>query len=146
MLDIQKPPLPAPFTGTQVAQLLHLCEQLHVCSNEEIQAQLQHLGFACPEQLVQSMRLLLHGSQYIQQQRSGPAPPAPAKAATVLSTREQEIMELVTQGYTMPRIGDKLFISPATVNNHCARIREKLGLQGRNALTTFALNSQKRTE
>ena len=89
---------------------------------------------------MQPVRLLLHSSQYIRQQRAplAPATTAPAPAPTsVLSAREQEVLALLAQGLTMPQIGDKLFISPATVNNHCARMREKLGLRGRNALMGY---------
>ncbi|MEJ7666096.1 MAG: helix-turn-helix transcriptional regulator [Hymenobacter sp.] len=52
------------------------------------------------------------------------------------------MLALLTKGHTLPQIGDKLFISPATVNNHCARMREKLGLRGRNALMRYATNSR----
>ena len=127
-----------------LTQLLHVCKQLCACSDEELQTQLHQLAFAQPEQLVQPVRLLLHSSQYIQQQvASIPALPNSAPATTpasVLSAREQEILALLAQGYTMPQIGEKLFISPATVNNHCARMREKLGLKGRNILILFAIS------
>jgi len=59
-----------------------------------------------------------------------------------LSKRERRVLELLATGCTMPQIGEKLFISPATVNNHCANMREKLGLRGRNALTTFATSDK----
>lgn len=135
---------PADAATSLLGQLLRLCQQLQACSDEEIQAQLHQLPFTQPERLVQPVRLLLHSSQYIQQQVA-PALLAsmPAVApASVLSVREREILALLALGNTMPQIGDKLFISPATVNNHCARIREKLELRGRNALTVYALNKQ----
>ena len=122
--------------------MLLLCEQLRTCSDEEIQVQLHQLTFAQPAQLVQPVRLLLHSSQYIQrhatQDASGPAPAKAVAAVSVLSAREREVLALLAQGHTLPQIGDKLFISPATVNNHCARMREKLGLRGRNALMGYA--------
>lgn len=140
MLETKDPPPCLNVAGNQVAQLLHLCEQLHTCSDEELWAQLQQLAFAHPEHLVQSVRLVLHSSKYISQQRA--ASPAPAKtAALALSAREKEILTLLGQGYTLPRIGERLFISPATVNNHCARMREKLGLQGCKSLTVYALSA-----
>lgn len=58
---------------------------------------------------------------------------------SLLSSREREVLALLALGYTLPRIGQKLFISPATVNNHCARMREKLELRGRNALVAYAM-------
>jgi len=127
---------------TPLAQFLQLSQHLHAYSDEELHAQLHQLAFGQPEYLVPVLRLLLHNGQYLQQ-RIGTATAAPTsgKVATVLSTREQEILKLVAQGYTLPRIGEKLFISPATVNNHCARMREKLGIKGRNSLITYCINS-----
>ena len=139
---------PATPIVNSLAQLLQLCQQLHACSDEELQNQLHQLAYAQPERLVYPVRLLLHGSQYLRQQlgalkavAAAPAPPAPSPA--LLSTREREVLSLLAKGYTMPRIAEKLFISPATVNNHCTRMREKLRLRGRNALLKFAVELRK---
>ena len=48
----------------------------------------------------------------------------------ILSDREREILGLTAQGYTSREIGDMLFLSPKTVDNHRARIIDKL--QARN--------------
>lgn len=47
---------------------------------------------------------------------------------TSLSKREKEIADLLARGYSEKEIADKLFISPATVNNHTRNIRERFGL------------------
>ncbi|TGE23816.1 hypothetical protein E5K00_00955 [Hymenobacter aquaticus] len=44
-----------------------------------------------------------------------------------LSTREQEIMGLLLEGLTSKEIGEKLFISPTTVQKHRQNIRLKVG-------------------
>ena len=44
------------------------------------------------------------------------------------SERESEIADLLARGMSEKEIADKLFISPATVNNHTRNIREKFGL------------------
>jgi DNA-binding NarL/FixJ family response regulator len=130
-----------------LAQFLQLSQRLHAYSDEELHAQLHQLAFGQPEHLVPVLRLLLHNGQYLQQHlgleaaaAAKPVPVAPPKSP--LSSREQEIAALLAQGYTLPQIGEQLFISPATVNNHCARMREKLGLQGRNSLITYAINGK----
>ena len=137
------PHTPAVPASSALAQLLQICQQLHVCSDKELQDQLRQLACQQPEQLVQPVRFLLHSSQYVDQQlgalAASTATSAPAAPSTVLlSVREREVLSLLAEGYTMPRIAEKLFISPATVNNHCARMRVKLGLQGRNALVMYA--------
>jgi DNA-binding CsgD family transcriptional regulator len=143
MLDTQSLPTSRDVAANPIAQLLHLCEKLRDYSDQEISLQLQQLAFAHPEHLVHPVRLVIHTSQHIVQRGSAPvvAPPAAPPAAPVLSAREQEILALLAKGYTMPRIGEQLFISPATVNNHCARMREKLGLHGCKALSIYAMNS-----
>ena len=44
------------------------------------------------------------------------------------SVREREIADLLARGLSEKEIAEKLFISPATVNNHTRNIREKFGL------------------
>lgn len=44
------------------------------------------------------------------------------------SAREREIADLLARGLSEKEIAEKLFISPATVNNHTRNIREKFGL------------------
>ena len=52
-------------------------------------------------------------------------------ADTGLSERELEIGLLVRDGLTHREIGERLFISPKTVEHHVARIRQKLGATSR---------------
>jgi LuxR family maltose regulon positive regulatory protein len=52
-------------------------------------------------------------------------------AASILSIREQEILLLLAQRLNNKEIGEKLFISPATVKRHAHNIYEKLGVHGR---------------
>lgn len=45
-----------------------------------------------------------------------------------ISKREKEIIECLSHGLAEKEIGEKLFISPKTVNNHLDNIRKKLGV------------------
>ena len=56
-----------------------------------------------------------------------------------LSEREIGILKLIAQGYSSTVIGEKLFISPQTVDTHRKNIAKKLGLNGISALTRFAI-------
>jgi len=58
---------------------------------------------------------------------------------SALSAREREVLALTAEGYTSREIGQKLFISPKTVDTYRARIMEKLGLSHRSELVRFAL-------
>ena len=56
-----------------------------------------------------------------------------------LSSREREVLALTAEGYSSKEIGEKLFISPKTVDTYRSRIMEKLGLNHRSELVRFAL-------
>ena len=56
-----------------------------------------------------------------------------------LSPREREVLALTAEGYSSREIGEKLFISPKTVDTYRSRIMDKLGLSHRSELVRFAL-------
>ncbi len=56
-----------------------------------------------------------------------------------LSDRERDVLLLVARGHTSAVIGDKLNLSPKTVDTYRARGMEKLGLRSRAALVQFTL-------
>ena len=58
-----------------------------------------------------------------------------------LTKREQEVIRLAAMGYTSRDIGEKLIISPKTVETYRHRAFEKLGLQDRVDLVRFALQA-----
>jgi len=65
-----------------------------------------------------------------------------AKAATgtnPLSEREREVLQLVARGHTYRQIGEQLFISEKTVENHVRNILGKLQLSRRQELVRYAL-------
>jgi DNA-binding NarL/FixJ family response regulator len=103
---------------------------------------------AADRELVDAVRAVAHGDTYIQ-----------ASAARVLAggfrkrsehvdertkfekltERERDVLRFVASGYTAPEIGEKLFISPKTVDTYKQRIAEKLGLAHRSEYVSFAL-------
>jgi len=56
-----------------------------------------------------------------------------------LTERERDVLRLTAQGYSAPEIGERLFISPKTVDTYKQRINEKLGLSHRADYVQFAL-------
>lgn len=62
-----------------------------------------------------------------------------AAGVDALSAREREVLALTAEGYSAREIGEKLFISPKTVDTYRSRIMEKLGLSHRSELVRFAL-------
>jgi len=60
-------------------------------------------------------------------------------AYETLTPREQEIMVLLTEGYSAKDAAAKLFISPKTVENHRTNIMNKLGLHSTLELVRYAV-------
>jgi len=70
-------------------------------------------------------------------QRAGPAPALPA-----LSSRELEVLRLLTDGASNPDISKALFISRRTTEHHVEHILTKLGVTSRTAAVAYALTHQ----
>ncbi|MFZ4584543.1 MAG: response regulator [Acidimicrobiia bacterium] len=65
-----------------------------------------------------------------------------AKQATgsqPLSDREREVLQMVARGYPYKEVGEKLFISPKTVENHVRNIMGKLHLNRKQELIRYAI-------
>jgi DNA-binding NarL/FixJ family response regulator len=58
-----------------------------------------------------------------------------------LSERERDVFQQTVQGYSSSEIGEKLFISPKTVDTYRSRVMEKLGLTHRSELVRLALET-----
>jgi DNA-binding NarL/FixJ family response regulator len=56
-----------------------------------------------------------------------------------LTQREEQILRLLAEGHTAKEIGEKLFISPKTVENHRANIMDKLDLHSTLELIRYAI-------
>jgi DNA-binding NarL/FixJ family response regulator len=65
--------------------------------------------------------------------RSNQLPP------TSLTTREKEILDLVSQGLTNQQIAEKLFISSRTIDSHRTNIMHKLGVHDVAHLVRYAI-------
>jgi DNA-binding NarL/FixJ family response regulator len=63
---------------------------------------------------------------------------APAGYET-LTTREREVLHLVTEGHTNARIGERLGISPRTADTHRTNLMRKLRLHSQTDLVRYAL-------
>lgn len=59
----------------------------------------------------------------------------------LLSEREEEILILITKGYSNKEIAAQLFISVKTVETHKSNLMNKLGFQKRYELVEYALNN-----
>lgn len=85
---------------------------------------------SAPDLLIEAVRSVASGQRYVSpdveaamsKQRS-----RTSQLADALSTRELEVLSLLTQGYGMDEIGERLGLSPKTAANHQSSIKQKLG-------------------
>ena len=98
-------------------------------------------------ELVHAVREAVAGRHYLSQplseraievysSRSADEDPDPYDA---LTGREREVLQLAAEGHTNAAIGDRLFISPRTVETHRANLMRKLGLRTQTDLISYAI-------
>lgn len=56
----------------------------------------------------------------------------------LLTKREREVLQHIARGYKYREIGERLFISPKTVENHVSAVLRKLHLSNRHELSRWA--------
>jgi len=89
----------------------------------------QHAATAC--------RGLLSRARATVPRRSG-AVATPELAALGVTAREADVLRLVAEGLTNREIGQRLFLSPRTVEKHVERLLAKTGVQNRSQLVARA--------
>ena len=61
---------------------------------------------------------------------------------TAISSRENEVITLIAEGYTNVEIAEKLFLSTHTVNTHRKNIMQKLGVNNTAAIVMYAVKKE----
>ena len=73
---------------------------------------------------------------------SSTSDPAEGPKSRKLSSREEEVVELVAQGFKNKDIAGKLYVAEQTVKNHLHKIFDKLGVADRVELALYALEGK----
>jgi RNA polymerase sigma factor (sigma-70 family) len=90
-----------------------------------------------PEQLLAALKQAVDRLKLSEQDLSSD------KLQDALTPREREVLEVIAEGLTHRQIGEKLGISPRTVEVHKGRIMEKLGVGSLAELIKVSLNMRK---
>ncbi len=96
---------------------------------------------AAPEELAQAVRAAARGECYLDPAVAGflvRQTCRDRRGEEVLTVREREIVQLISEGMTTAEIAKTLSLSPQTVATHRKRILSKLGLHDRAALVRYA--------
>lgn len=98
------------------------------------------------EQLVSAIKAVLDGkqalSEEVEERLSGSQTETSTAGIEVeLTEREIEILTLIAEGLSSKQIGEKLFISPRTVDTHRTNMMNKLDIHNIAGLIRFALKN-----
>jgi len=103
---------------------------------------------AADRELVDAIRAVVRGEIYVQQNAGRvlargflAKDPAGKERARFdrLTERERDVLVLVARGYSAPEIGERLSISPKTVDTYKQRVNEKLGVAHRTEYVRIAM-------
>lgn len=98
------------------------------------------------EQLATAIREVSEGRKYLCPEVTGPIVEdylrrlsEPEVAATPLSPREREVLQLLAEGMISKQIASELNISVKTIETHRSRLMKKLGIRSVAELTKYAI-------
>jgi DNA-binding NarL/FixJ family response regulator len=151
LMDLQMPGLDGIAATRQVRAELPDCQVIALTTFDDDQNVFEGLragaiGYLLkdvpPEKLFEAIRLSARGESFIQPsvarkvvvefaRLSERSPQARKLKLELLSEREREVLQLVTNGASNKEIATKLFIAPGTVKNHVTNILDKLGVRDR---------------
>jgi DNA-binding NarL/FixJ family response regulator len=91
------------------------------------------------EELGAVVRNLLDRSQIVQSELQIQAPQA-ADVTLDLTSREQQVLALLTEGFSNAQIGDRLHLSPRTIEKYVSKLLQKTETSNRAEIVRFALD------
>jgi DNA-binding NarL/FixJ family response regulator len=86
---------------------------------------------SAPDLLVEGVRAVASGQRYLSPDvdaAMSKQASQPNQLAEALSARELEVLSMLTQGYRIEEIGERLGLSAKTAANHQSSIKQKLGV------------------
>jgi two-component system response regulator DegU len=156
MLDISMPVMDGIETLKQLRSR-HPALKVIMLSMNEDDAMIVHLmglganGYllkeAQPEEVETAIRSVMASGYFLNERVSRamlsrlvkPEKVKPSLHGSTISDREMDVLLLVCHGLTTQEIGDRLFISPRTVEGHRKNMMEKLGIHNTASLVIFAI-------
>jgi len=99
------------------------------------------------DELVRAIRAVAEGRRYFSPPHSeqavenyaGRMEETPVDPYHTLTFREREVLQLTAEGHSSSEIGERLFISPRTVESHRANLMRKLTVRNQKELIRYAV-------
>ncbi|MDX2246641.1 MAG: response regulator transcription factor [Bacteroidia bacterium] len=97
---------------------------------------------ASVQELSEAITRVYNGSTFFTGEVAAVLLTSPTPSLDRLTSREIEILRLIAQGLSSTEIGEKLFISPRTVDTHRNNLIQKLEVNGIAGLVRFAIEKK----
>ena len=94
---------------------------------------------AADRELVDAIRAVIRGEMYVQQNAGRVLARGFVAKDPASEERARNVLVLVARGYSAPEIGERLSISPKTVDTYKQRVNEKLGVTHRAEYVRIAM-------
>lgn len=111
----------------------------HVYRALEAGASAYVLKESAAAQLITAINTVYAGGRYLSPALGAVSLEAPASPLDSLSARERQVLQLVAEGRSSAEIGERIHLSPKTVETYRSRLMKKLGLPDVPALVKFAV-------
>lgn len=98
------------------------------------------------DELIEAIRCVANNKYFLsktisQHLTDSPEKNVPEQLPSNLSDREKEVLQLIAEGNNTKTIGEKLFLSPKTIESHRKNIMEKLNIHTIPELTQYAIKT-----
>jgi len=155
LLDMNLPDLEGPDLARQLIKK-HPSIKIIVLTSSDVTVQVKKMlqlgcqGYLLKDSddntIVQAIETVYNGGQFLspaiqQQLVNDMFRNKSQKQNTLLTRREKEVLQLITQEFTNQEIADKLFISLHTVDNHRSRLLQKLDAKNTAGLVKKAIEN-----
>jgi DNA-binding NarL/FixJ family response regulator len=132
---------------THIVMLSMHANEAYVLESLRAGASAYVLKDAGADQLVKAIRAVAAGKRYFSPPLSEPALGAYARKAEgapldpfhTLTARERQVLQMTAEGQSGTQIGERLHISPRTVESHRSNIMRKLGLRNLKEVIRYAV-------
>lgn len=121
--------------STPVVVVSMQSEETYVCEALRNGASAYVLKGSPVNEFVNAVRAAVNGKRYLSEELppslldTSPSTEAFHGGYSSLTKREREVLHLLSEGLTSKEIGDRLCISPRTVDKHRENLKEKLGVR-----------------
>lgn len=80
-------------------------------------------------------------SRYLEKDKPEAVPVQDSTPPNMLSERERQVLCMLSHGYTSRQIGEKIYLSPSTVETYKRRIMDKMGFASKTELVEYAIRN-----